>query len=65
MRPAIVSGFVTGYVRVSYWPMFPPGPLYPSQKSLRKLTWPSLLVSEVANISAVASPLWDHKLPTF
>ena len=23
MRPAIVSGIVTGYVTVSYWPIFP------------------------------------------
>ena len=40
MYPAIVSGIVTGEAPVNF---------QQSQKSLRKLTRPSLLVSKVAN----------------
>ena len=36
MRPAIVSGMVTGDVPVSYWPIFFSVPSKQSQESLRK-----------------------------
>ena len=55
MRPAIVSGIVTGYAPVSYWSIFP----YPwgeSKRSLRRLTRPRFfLVLKVANPSCCCS----------
>ena len=51
MRPAIVSGMVTGDVPVSYWPIFFPVPSNsPRSLCAKKLTRPSFpLSSNVAN----------------
>ena len=51
MRPAIVSGMVTGDVAVSYWPIFFAVPSNnPRSLCAKRLTRPSFpLVSNVAN----------------
>ena len=58
MRPAIVSGIVTGDAPISYWPFFSL-----SQKSLRTLARPSSsLISKVVNDKNIVTNSIDFSL---
>ena len=59
MRPAIVSGIVTGHAPISYWPFFFSLSLATSQKSSKGANWRSEIFSCPHYLSRFETSLWS------